>query len=138
MTKATQGNATCARVSSSFRRRRGGSRQRGGAQLLLFFAIVVALAAVSFALQNSVPVTVTFMVWRFDSSLAMVLLLAVSLGALAVALIAWPTLVRERWALARERKRVVALEAALLEARHAAPALPKDVTPAREVAPPTS
>lgn len=105
------------------RGRRGAAlpyRQQGGAQLMLFIAIVVALGAVSFALQNSVPVTVTFMVWRFDSSLAMVLLLAVALGALAVALLAWPTVLRERWALARERKRVAGLEAALRDARQAA------------------
>lgn len=99
--------------------------QRGGAQLLLFFAIVVALAAVSFALQNSVPVTVTFIVWRFDGSLAMVLLLAVALGALAVSLVAWPTVLRARWALARERRKNVALEAALREARPGGAALPE-------------
>lgn len=127
MSSATQDDAASVQFQSHTFWHRAINRQRGGAQLMLFFAIVVALAAVSFALQNSVPVTVTFMVWRFDSSLAMVLLLAVSLGALAVSLIAWPTIVRERWALARERKRIVALETALLEAKRAVPALPKDM-----------
>ena len=51
-------------------------------QLITLLGIAVALAAVAFALQNNVPVTVTFLLWRFDSPLAMVLLLALSLGAI--------------------------------------------------------
>ena len=55
---------------------------------LLILAGVIVIAGAAFALQNNVPVTVTFLVWRFDSSLASVLTLAFVLGALAVALIA--------------------------------------------------
>ena len=55
---------------------------------LLIVAGIIVIAGASFALQNNVPVTVTFLVWRFDSSLASVLTLAFALGALAVALIA--------------------------------------------------
>jgi uncharacterized integral membrane protein len=55
---------------------------------LLILAAIIVIAGGAFALQNNVPVTVTFLVWRFDSSLASVLTLAFVLGALAVALIA--------------------------------------------------
>ena len=93
--------------------RNGGSgsvRMRGGAQLWLIFGVLVALGAVSFALQNSVPVTVNFLFFRFDSSLAMVLLMAFGLGVLAAGLLSWPLVLRERWAAGRERKRAGAAE----------------------------
>lgn len=102
------------RVSSA---RRG---ERGGAQLWLIFGVTVALGAVSFALQNGVPVTVNFLFFRFDSSLAMVLLMAFGLGVVAAGMLSWPILLRERWALGRERKRVAALEADLQRARQGA------------------
>ena len=50
-------------------------------QVMIIVAILAAMGRVAFALQNNVPVTVTFLVWRFDSSLAMVLLMALALGA---------------------------------------------------------
>ena len=83
---------------------------RGGAQLWLVFGVLVALGAVSFALQNSVPVTVNFLFFRFDSSLAMVLLMAFGGGVLAAGLLSWPLVLRERWTAARERKRASASE----------------------------
>lgn len=44
-------------------------------QLVLILGIGFAIASVVFALQNNVPVAITFLLWRFDSSLAIVLLL---------------------------------------------------------------
>ena len=38
-------------------------------QLLLILGIVFAIGAVSFAMQNDVPVTVVFAFWHYDSSL---------------------------------------------------------------------
>lgn len=61
---------------------------------LLILAGLIFIAGAAFALQNNVPVTVTFLVWRFDSSLASVLTLAFVLGALVVALIAAAALLR--------------------------------------------
>lgn len=61
---------------------------------LLILAGLIFVAGAAFALQNNVPVTVTFLVWRFDSSLASVLTLAFVLGALVVALIAAAALLR--------------------------------------------
>ena len=54
-------------------------------QLAVIAAIAAAIVGVAFAMQNNVPVTVNVLLWRFDSSLAMVLLLALALGARAVA-----------------------------------------------------
>jgi lipopolysaccharide assembly protein A len=80
-------------------------------RLIVIFGILVAIGSVLFALQNNVPVTVTFLVWRFDSSLAMVLLLALSIGAIIVALVSTPAALRSRWTLARMRKDIANLRA---------------------------
>jgi uncharacterized integral membrane protein len=75
-------------------------------RLGLIVGIAIAIGAVAFALQNNVPVTVTFLVWRFDSSLAMVLLLALAIGAIVMALVTAPGALKARWALSRQRKEI--------------------------------
>lgn len=80
-------------------------------QLLVIIGILVAIGGVVFALQNNVPVTVTFLVWRFDSSLAMVVLLALGIGAIIVAFVSTPAALRSQWMLARMRKDIARLEA---------------------------
>ena len=107
-------------------------------QLLLIFGIVFAIAAVAFALQNNVPVTVSLLVWSFDSSLAMVLLLAIGLGAIIAGLVSSPAVVRGQWAAARLRRQVAALEgdkADLVQRIGALEAVLKRVDPLAEVAP---
>lgn len=79
-------------------------------QLMLIAGIAFAIGAVLFALQNNVPVTVTFALWRFDSTLAVVLLIALGLGALIAALVSTPTVIRGQWGGARLRRQVVGLE----------------------------
>lgn len=81
-------------------------------QLIVILGIIVAIGGVSFALQNTVPVTVTFLVWRFDSSLAMVLLLSLALGALIVALVSTPATLKAQWAASRLRKQLEASSSA--------------------------
>jgi uncharacterized integral membrane protein len=84
--------------------------------------IAAALAAVAFALQNNVPVTVTFLFWRFDSSLAMVLLLALALGAIIVALVSTPRALRSQWLISRQRTEIAALKATNAELEKKLPA----------------
>jgi putative membrane protein len=84
-------------------------------QLITILGIVVAALGVAFALQNNVPVTVTFLIWRFDSTLAMVLLLALGLGAIIVALVLTPTALRKQWLLLRQRKEIASLNATVKE-----------------------
>lgn len=79
-------------------------------QLMLIFGIIFAIGSVTFALQNNVPVTVTFAVWRFDSSLAMVLLLALGLGAIIAALLSSPTVIKGQWNATRLRRQLAGLE----------------------------
>ena len=79
-------------------------------QLLLVLGIAVAIAAVAFALQNNVSVTVTLGLWSFDSSLAMVLLLAAGIGATIAVLVSWPGMVKSLWAGSRLRRQIDKLE----------------------------
>jgi lipopolysaccharide assembly protein A len=99
-------------------------------QLGIIVGIAIAVAAVAFALQNNVPVTVTFLVWRFDSSLAMVLLLALAIGAIVMALVTAPGALKARWTMSRQRKEISELRAAAKPERPApAEAAPKIETP---------
>ena len=79
-------------------------------QLMIIAAICVGIGAVAFAMQNNLPVTVNFLLWRFDSSLAMVLLLALATGAIVVALLTTPGTLRRQWQLARQRRQLEELE----------------------------
>ena len=79
-------------------------------QLFLILGIVFAIGAVTFALQNSVAVTIVFAFWRYDSSLAVVLLVALALGALIAGLVSTPSVIKGQWAGARLRRQVASLE----------------------------
>lgn len=84
-------------------------------QLTLIVGIVFAIGAVLFALQNNTPVVVTLAVWRFEGSLALVLLLSLGLGALIAGLLSSPTVIRGQWAAARLGRQVADLERKLAE-----------------------
>lgn len=79
-------------------------------QLTIIAAIFLALIGGVFATQNNVPVTITFLLWRFDTSLAMLLPLAMASGAIVVALLTTPATVKRQWLLTRQRRRIVELE----------------------------
>jgi uncharacterized integral membrane protein len=75
-------------------------------QLLIISGIALALCGVVFAFQNNVPVTVTFLFLRFDSWLALVILVAALLGAMVIALVSLPSAIRVRWQLRRQQKTI--------------------------------
>jgi putative membrane protein len=79
-------------------------------QLILILGIIVAIAAVVFALQNNLPVVVVIALWRFEGSLALVLLVSLGLGALIAGLLSSPAVIRGQWASGRLRKQVTDLE----------------------------
>jgi uncharacterized integral membrane protein len=77
----------------------------------LMLAFVFALVVAVFAVQNSLPVTVSFLWWGFQTSLVLVILLSAIFGALTVLLLAVPVQVKARWALKRARQKHGELEA---------------------------
>ena len=100
-------------------------------QLAVIVAIVIAIASVTFAMQNSVPATVVFLIWRFDGSLAMILLLALALGAVIVGLVSTPATLRSKWVIKRQRKEIESLSAANAELRAQAAGLERQTSTGR-------
>ena len=82
-------------------------------QLNLIAFLALAAAAVLFALQNSTTVTVVFLVWRFEASLALVLIVCVALGATLSALLALPGVVRGGLRSRQQQNRIRELERAI-------------------------
>ena len=75
-------------------------------QFFVLLALVIAIATVLFALQNSMIVTVSFLVFHYNGSLALILVLVFASGLLAGILMSLPSLLR-KGADVRERKRRV-------------------------------
>ncbi|MDP1524292.1 MAG: LapA family protein [Rhodocyclaceae bacterium] len=69
-------------------------------QLGLIIGIVFAIGAVVFAMQNTTVVTVTLGFWNFEGSLALVLLVAMGVGALIAGLVSSPAMIRRQWSVA--------------------------------------
>jgi putative membrane protein len=91
--------------------RRGlSTNERKPMQILLISGIGVAIVAVLFALQNNVPVTISFFAWSFGGSLALVLLMALGLGVLIAGLVTSPALIGSQWSGKRLRRQVATLE----------------------------
>jgi uncharacterized integral membrane protein len=103
-------------------------------QAFLLVALAVALIAVIFALQNVGPVTVAFLIWTFDGSLALVLFSALIAGALVSLLASVPTLVKQRWAATSLKKRVAALEVELETRRRTSETAQTRASPSTEPA----
>lgn len=82
-------------------------------QIFLFIAIFIAALAVLFAAQNNDPTTVSFFVWHFNSSLALVLLLALATGAAISFLFSLPSNIKVRWTNRQQRKKMSDLETSL-------------------------
>jgi uncharacterized integral membrane protein len=84
-------------------------------QSFLIVALGLAILTVVFALQNTVPVVVTFFIWKFEGSLAMVLMLTFALGVLVSALVSIPAIVKRRSATSNQNKKIAELENRLRE-----------------------
>ena len=81
--------------------------------VFLIFALVVAFLAILFAVQNNDPASVHFLVWEYQGSLALILFVALAVGALIAFLVAAPSLIRTRMQASSQKKRAAALETSL-------------------------
>lgn len=79
-------------------------------QLLLIIAIVIAILTVIFALQNAVTITVSFLTWKFESSLALVLLITLTLGILTSLLVSVPSMIKRMRMVSSQKKKIKELE----------------------------
>jgi uncharacterized integral membrane protein len=79
-------------------------------QIFIIIALLIAIVAVIFALQNTAAVTVAFLFWSVDSSLALVLLVTLLGGVLISILTSLPGSIRSKWTISSQKKKLVALE----------------------------
>jgi uncharacterized integral membrane protein len=61
--------------------------QGGRHVIILFLVILIVVALVIFSVQNANPVTVSFVLWQFHASLAIVVFLALVTGVIVMAVI---------------------------------------------------
>ncbi len=83
----------------------------------ILLALLIALVAVVFALQNATTVTIAFLAWHFDGSLALLLLLTLAVGFVVGWLAATPSIFRHRLEKKSLRKQIAKLEETLEEER---------------------
>jgi lipopolysaccharide assembly protein A len=82
-------------------------------QILVFFSLLIAILAVGFAVQNAGATTVQFLVWKFQTPLAVALLVAMALGALISLFASSPSMVRSKNTIRKQKKQVTELESSL-------------------------
>ncbi len=78
--------------------------------VFLIAALVLAILTSIFALQNAVSVTVMFLLWKFEGSLALVLLLTFILGGIASLLLSVPAMIKSRRTISSQKKKIEELE----------------------------
>lgn len=79
-------------------------------QIFIILALGIAIIAVAFALQNLAMVTVSFLFWSIDASLALVLLVTLAVGVLISVLASLPGLVKGKWTASGTKKKLSMLE----------------------------
>lgn len=95
-------------------------------QALVFLALGVAILTVVFAFQNNAPTSIQLFAWKFEGSLALVILVAVLAGALTSFLASLPSILRLKWQLRACRKTLAERERA---AAAPPPSTPRPVPP---------
>jgi uncharacterized integral membrane protein len=74
--------------------------------ILLALALVIAVLACVFALQNSHAVEIVFLSFKWEASMALVLLATFSVGALVAFLASLPTLIKNKLEVADLKKKL--------------------------------
>jgi len=98
--------------------------------LIIVGAILAILLAV-FVLQNNVAEAVSFLFWRFESTLALVLLFSLAVGVITVVLVTIPANWRRRGTLSRQRKELTELQNKLEEQKQKIAALEENLAAAK-------
>lgn len=79
--------------------------------LFLIAMLIVAVFAVIIAIQNVVPVSVTFLFWKFENiSLSLAMLLPLSLGFVIGMFIVIPAAIKRKLMISSQQKRIRDLE----------------------------
>ncbi|NPA49494.1 MAG: LapA family protein [Thermodesulfobacteria bacterium] len=84
-------------------------------ELYLILAAILGIFVAIFAIQNAVAVTVKFLIWEFQSSLAVLIIISMLAGMLLVFLLSIPGRIKRRKELYDKQKKIRELERRLAE-----------------------
>ncbi len=84
-------------------------------ELYLILAAILGIFVAIFAIQNAAPVTVKFLLWQFESSLAVLIIIAMLAGMLLVFLLSIPGRIKRRKEIYDKQKKIKELEKMLAE-----------------------
>lgn len=83
--------------------------------ILLLLILLIVILVVIFALQNAAVVPISYLFWDLEGSLALILLLALVIGAIIGLLVAVPTFIKNRRRISKQEKEIDELEASIQE-----------------------
>ncbi len=86
-------------------------------QIFLVFALIIALIAVVFTIQNTAAVTVTFLVWELNHSLAFIFLFAILAGVLISLFVSVPNKVKRTVENTNQKKKIKDLDSELMSTK---------------------
>ncbi len=84
-------------------------------ELYLILAAILGIFVAIFAIQNAAAVTVKFLLWEFQSSLAVLIIISMLAGMLLVFLLSIPGRIKRRKELYDKQKKIRELEKRLAE-----------------------
>jgi uncharacterized integral membrane protein len=88
-------------------------------RIYLILALILAIIVTIFAVQNNEPVDVSFLTFELNGSLALVLMITLSLGIIIGILVSAPSSLRRRMEIGGLKKNVRQMEKDLATAREA-------------------
>jgi putative membrane protein len=98
----------------------------------LVLALICALLIAVFAVQNAIAVAVSFLAWRFETSLVLIILGSAALGAVAVFLLGTLGLIKQKRDLREAAQRIQQLESELERLQQKSQTPNKKDTPAQD------
>ena len=105
-------------------------------RFFLVLALVLAILVTTFAVQNFKTVDVNFLTWKLSGSLALVLLITLSVGILIGILVSAPSSLRKRMEMRGVKKNLRQTEKNLVQAQTAATPSPAQMPdPERKIDP---
>lgn len=99
--------------------------------IFLILGALLGILSLMFVFQNITPVTVTFLTWHIEGSLAVMLFLALLSGVAITLLFLLPSFIRDEFRFFRLKKKARSLEGEL--AQHKAAAAPPAPLPPPDV-----
>ncbi|MEN2984435.1 MAG: LapA family protein [Dictyoglomaceae bacterium] len=85
-------------------------------RFLVIFLIGVIIALI-FSMQNNTSITIYFGPWQFQGSIALILLISFSLGILLSMISVIPTLIKNKFTISKQQKKIEELERKISEGR---------------------